>query len=64
MRDWRSCYGDSPVLLETFIEKPRFPGTSYKAASQLRAASGTLIRAPTGRRDYGGRARLQVQTCS
>jgi hypothetical protein len=31
--DWRTCYGYSPVLLETFIEKPRFVGTSYKAAN-------------------------------
>jgi hypothetical protein len=33
--DWRASYGYSPVLLETFIEKRRFVGTSYKAANWL-----------------------------
>jgi hypothetical protein len=33
--DWRSSYSYSPVLLETFFEKPRFLGTSYKVANWL-----------------------------
>lgn len=31
--DWQQTYGYSPVLMETFVEKDRFAGTSYKAAN-------------------------------
>ena len=31
--DWHARYAYRPVLLETFIEKPRFAGTCYKAAN-------------------------------
>ena len=31
--DWQLHYGHSPVLLETFVEKPRFRGTCYRAAN-------------------------------
>jgi Druantia protein DruA len=31
--DWESRYHYRPVLLETFVEKDRFVGTSYKAAN-------------------------------
>jgi len=30
---WRERYGYRPLLLETFVEKPRFQGTCYKAAN-------------------------------
>jgi len=32
-RDWQSKYGHGIVLVETFIERERFAGTSYKAAN-------------------------------
>ncbi|MFQ5381497.1 MAG: DUF4338 domain-containing protein [Dehalococcoidia bacterium] len=32
-RDWQLHYGYSPVLLETFVEIPRFRGTCYRAAN-------------------------------
>ena len=32
-QDWQSRYAYRPVLLETFVEKPRFTGTCYKAAN-------------------------------
>ena len=32
---WDAIYGYRPVLLETFVEKPRFQGTCYKAANWL-----------------------------
>jgi Druantia protein DruA len=32
-RHWQDVYGYRPVLLETFVEKPRFQGTCYKAAN-------------------------------
>jgi len=31
--DWQRVYGYRPVLLETFVEKDRFTGSSYKAAN-------------------------------
>jgi hypothetical protein len=33
--DWERAYGYAPVLLETFVERDRFVGTSYKAANWL-----------------------------
>ena len=34
--DWRWRYGYDPVLLETFVEIPRFSGGSYRAANWVR----------------------------
>jgi hypothetical protein len=31
--DWQARYAYRPVLLETFVEKPRFAGTCYRAAN-------------------------------
>jgi hypothetical protein len=31
--DWHTRYAYRPVLLETFVERPRFTGTCYKAAN-------------------------------
>lgn len=31
--DWQQRYGYRPVLIETFVETPRFRGTCYKAAN-------------------------------
>lgn len=31
--DWQQRYGYRPVLLETFVEAPRFKGTCYRAAN-------------------------------
>ena len=31
--DWLAAYGYRPLLLETFVETPRFRGTCYKAAN-------------------------------
>lgn len=33
--DWLARYAYSPVLLETFVEKPRFSGTCYRAANWI-----------------------------
>lgn len=32
---WQAVYGYRPALLETFVEKPRFQGTCYKAANWI-----------------------------
>ena len=34
-QDWTTRYGYRPVLLETFVESPRFRGTCYKAANWI-----------------------------
>lgn len=34
--DWGTRYGYQPLLLETFVEIPRFRGTSYQAANWIR----------------------------
>lgn len=33
--DWQAVYGYAPVLLETFVERGRFSGASYKAANWI-----------------------------
>jgi hypothetical protein len=33
--DWQYRYGYRPVLVETFVEIPRFHGTCYKAANWI-----------------------------
>jgi len=39
--DWRNKYGHPILLVETFVERERFAGTSYKAANWLRIGSTT-----------------------
>jgi len=34
--DWRHRYGETPVLVETFVEQQRFHGTCYRAANWQR----------------------------
>jgi len=34
-QDWEQFYGYRPLLMETFIEKDRFTGASYKAANWI-----------------------------
>jgi len=31
--DWEALYAYRPLLMETFVEKERFSGTCYRAAS-------------------------------
>jgi len=35
MTDWRQRYHYAPVLIETFVETPRFRGTCYKSANWI-----------------------------
>ena len=39
--DWTERYGYEPALLETFVERNRFPGTCYRAANWLRVGQTT-----------------------
>jgi hypothetical protein len=49
--DWYLRYGYEPVLLETFVEIPRFTGTSYRAANWIRLGQ------------TQGRGKLEKQHC-
>ena len=40
-QDWESKYGHPIVLVETFVERERFAGTSYKAANWIRLGATT-----------------------
>lgn len=50
-RDWEGKYGHSILLLETFVEPPRFRGTVYRAANWQRVGRTT------------GRTRQDRHTC-
>jgi hypothetical protein len=39
--DWLQRYGITPVLLETFVERNRFHGTSYRAANWIHVGTTT-----------------------
>lgn len=40
-QDWKRKYGHPILLVETFVERDRFAGTSYKAANWIRVGSTT-----------------------
>ena len=40
-RDWQRKYGHAIVLVETFVERERFAGTSYRAANWIRLGATT-----------------------
>jgi hypothetical protein len=52
--DWQKKYGHPIVLVETFVERERFAGTSYKASNWIR------LGATTGRSRQDRRHTLQV----
>ncbi|MEK7858333.1 MAG: Druantia anti-phage system protein DruA [Elusimicrobiota bacterium] len=56
--DWQQRYGYRPVLLETFVETPRFLGTCYKAANWMYLGN-TQGR---GKLDVGHKAELPKKT--
>lgn len=39
--DWQQRYGYRPVLMETFVQTPRYRGTCYKAANWVRVGQTT-----------------------
>jgi hypothetical protein len=49
--DWSLHYGYEPVLLESFVEIPRFTGASYRAANWIRLGQ------------TQGRGKLEKQNC-
>lgn len=52
--DWQQRYAYRPVLLETFVELPRFAGTAYKAANWQRVG----VTQGRGKLDVHHRAKL------
>jgi hypothetical protein len=53
-QDWEAKYGHPVVLMETFVEQPRFRGTVYRAANWRRAGR------TTGRTRQDRHTRIQV----
>jgi hypothetical protein len=53
-RDWEAKYGQPVVLLETFVEQPRFRGTVYRAANWQKVGR------TTGRTRQDRHTRIQV----
>ena len=52
--DWQARYGYRPVLMETFVERARFRGTSYRAANWT-AVGETQGRGKTDRHHHHGK---------
>lgn len=40
-KDWHSCFGYRPVLMETLVDQRRFKGTCYKAANWVHVGTTT-----------------------
>lgn len=57
--DWEEAYGARPVLLETFVERDRFLGTSYLAANWVEVGE----TAGRGRMDRHNRAAEPTKRC-
>lgn len=55
--DWLKRYGCEPLLLETFVEKERFRGTSYRAANWIHVGSS----AGRGRQDRQHRLAVSLK---
>jgi hypothetical protein len=55
--DWQQKYGHPILLVETFVERDRFAGTSYKAANWIRIGSTT----GRSRQDRNHRLRVPVK---
>lgn len=51
--DWRMRYGFEPLMVETFVERDRFRGTSYRAANWVHLGS-TQGRGRQDRKNRGG----------
>jgi Domain of unknown function (DUF4338)/Transposase Tn5 dimerisation domain/Transposase DNA-binding len=56
--DWQKRYGYTPCLLETFVEKELYRGTSYRASNWVELAAPTAGR---GREDRSHRANKTVK---
>jgi Druantia protein DruA len=56
-RDWQQKYGHPVYLVETFVERDRFAGTSYKAANWIRLGSTT----GRSRQDHSHTLRVPVK---
>ena len=58
--DWQERYGYAPVLLETFVEKATYRGTSYRAANWEELAAPTAGRGRQDRRHRAGQTAKRI----
>lgn len=58
--DWQERYGYTPVLLETFVEKAAYRGTSYSAANWEELAAPTAGRGRQDRRHRAGKTPKRI----
>jgi len=58
--DWQERYGYTPVLLETFVEKAAYRGTSYRAANWEELAAPTAGRGRQDRRHQAGQTAKRI----
>lgn len=58
--DWQERYGYTPVLLETFVEKAAYRGTSYRAANWEELSAPTAGRGRQDRRHRAGRTAKRI----
>ncbi len=61
-RDWHDRYGVTPVLMETFVEVPRFTGAVYKASGWIRVGT-TLGRGRYDRKNEWAKFRKDIWLC-
>ncbi len=55
-QDWEQRYGERPVLLETFVDRQRYSGASYRAANWQRVGR-------TGGRGRNDRQHARARSC-
>ena len=56
-KDWESAYAVGALLMESFVQRDRFAGTSYKAANWVRVGSTS----GRGRQDRGHVGQVPVK---
>ncbi len=61
-QDWHDRYKVTPVLMETFVEVPRFTGAVYKASGWIRVGT-TLGRGKYDRKNEWAKPRKDIWLC-
>ncbi len=61
-QDWQSHYNISPVLMETFVETPRFSGITYKASGWIHVGT-TKGRGKYDRKNEFAKPRKDIWLC-
>ncbi len=61
-KDWQSHHNISPVLMETFVETPRFSGITYKASGWIHVGT-TKGRGKYDRKNEFAKPRKDIWLC-